>query len=118
MKMQIHYEDEYGTELFIVDKGDKTDIPLPNDNIVINDEQWTVKGRTFHPKEDLVIILVTQDSLNKKKIKTEDTHNTDNINYLKSTINSLTERLTKQESRSKMLTEELITIRTHIRRMK
>jgi len=107
--MQILYVDEYGEDLYL-SIGDY--VPMTGDTVTIDNEDWKVVSRTFHPIENAVIVSLTQNQV-KSKAPTEDG---DRLKEMQRAIVDVNKRQDLQEKRTKSLREQAMSIRQHIRR--
>jgi len=106
--MQIIFIDEYG-ETILEHKGDF--IPDVNDTVSIDDEDWRVKSRAFTPKQNGVVIELTQ---NQVKAKAPDEVG-DRLKEMQRAIVEVNKRQDSQEKKSRLLREQLVSVRTHLR---
>lgn len=106
--MKVIYSDEYGEEVFRVES---TNVPYNGDVISIDDEDWKVKSRVFMPKEDSVVIEITQNMVRSKS--SDD--NGARLTEMQRAIVEVNKRQDTQEKKSRHLREQLVTVRTHLR---
>lgn len=108
--MNIIYEDEYGTEIYsrelIV-----AIAPQPGDTIIIDEEDYRVKSRTFYPSNDALVVTVTQNM-----VRSNTTESTDNSrhNETKNAILALSKRQDASEKKNRALNEQIVTVRKHV----
>jgi hypothetical protein len=107
--MQILYQDEYGEQLFLSESGQ---IPTVGDTIMLEEEDWRVRSRTFVPMQNAVIIEVTQNLVRSKE---EDGTGT-RLKEMGRAIVELNKRQDVSDKKSRLLREQLVTVRQHIRR--
>lgn len=110
--MKIIYQDEYGEEIY----RSQQDIPsstIPNigDTIVIDDEDWRVAERIFHPKQNTVVIEITQNLFRSQQKTAADTGRLAEMNRA---IVELSKRQDSTEKKNRALTEQFVTVRKHI----
>lgn len=110
--MKILYQDEYGVELH-EDESDA--IPRVGDNVLFNTDEYRVKSVTWVLAEKLVIIEITDNLVKKSK---EENDSDSRLNEIKSAIVGITQRQDKQEKKSRLLSEQLVSVRTHLRTKK
>ena len=106
--MKIVYSDEYGTEVF---RGDSGNMPSVGDVISIDDEDWKVKSRVFIPKEDSVVVEITQNMVRSKSPDDDSARLTE----MRRAIIDINKRQDTQEKKSRILREQLVSVRTHLR---
>lgn len=106
--MKIVYEDEYGEVLF---KGTSTVLPNSNDPVVLDEVEWFVKSRIFHPEDDTVVIVVAENAESENFTEAKDSR----LNEMKSAILDLRRRQDKNESKGRLLREQLVSIRSFLR---
>ena len=110
--MKIIYEDEYGETIYQSAQDVPAEqIPTTSDTVVIDDEDWRVKSRVFHVKENTVVVVITQNM-----IKAKDTASNDSgrLNEMNRAILGLSKRQDASEKKGRMLTEQISTVRKHI----
>lgn len=110
--MKIIYEDEYGETIYQSAQDVPAEqIPTTSDTVVIDDEDWRVKSRVFHVKENAVVVVITQNM-----IRTNDTTNNDSgrLKEMSRAIIDLGKRQDASEKKGRMLTEQVSTVRKHI----
>ena len=107
--MQILYQDEYGEQLFLSEGGH---IPAIGDTVNLDDEDWRVRSRTFIPMQTMVVIELTQNLVKPKK---ED-DNSGRLAEMNNAIIAINKRQDISDKKSRMLKEQLVTVRQHIRR--
>jgi len=106
--MKVIYSDEYGEEILSVES---ENIPYNGDVISIDDEDWKVKSRMFIPKDDSVIVEITQNMVRSKP--SED--NGARLAEMQRAIVEVNKRQDTQEKKSRILREQLVSVRTHLR---
>lgn len=107
--MNIIYEDEYGNEIY---KVDSNFTPSQGDTVVLDNEDWQVKSRSFYPALDTAVISLTQTLGNTPRI---DHGVTDSrLNEMKNAIMAVNKRQHAVEQKGVLLSEQISTIRTHI----
>lgn len=109
--MQVRYVDEYGTGLYW---GQTTQpiAPVIGDTVIIEEEEYRVKSRTFIPEKDIVVIEVTQNlSTSVKESKNNDS---DRLNQMQRAILETNKRQDSIEKKTRAITEQVVTIRKHI----
>jgi hypothetical protein len=110
--MKIIYEDEYG-EIVYQSAQDvpSAQIPTVSDTVVIDDEDWRVKSRVFHVKENTVVVVITQNMIRSKDAASNDSGR---LNEMNRAILGLSKRQDASEKKGRMLTEQISTVRKHI----
>jgi len=104
----IIYKDDYDVELL---RGNIGFIPNAGDLIVINDEDWMVVNRVFHPSEDKLEVILKEPA--RVKVQKEST-NSDRLTQLGNSIIGINGRQESMEKKTRMLSEQVSTIRKHI----
>lgn len=110
-KMQVRYVDEYGSGLY----WGQTAQPIPasiGDTVVIEDEEYRVKSRTFFPVEDILVVELTQNQVKAKAPDEIDSR----LKEMQRAIVDVNNRQVLTEKRVKSLREQSMSIRQHIRR--
>jgi hypothetical protein len=108
--MQIIYQDEYGNGLFWGQTAQPI-APMVGDAVVIEEEEYRVKSKTFFPEKDEVIVEVTQ-SLVRSKETTDDSSG--RLAEMSRAILAVNKRQDASEKKGRMLNEQVVTIRKHI----
>jgi septal ring factor EnvC (AmiA/AmiB activator) len=108
--MQVRYVDEYGNGLFW---GETKQPIAPNvgDTVILEEEEYRVKSRTFLPEEEVVVIELTQ---NQVRSKAPDEVG-DRLKEMQRAIVEVNKRQDSQEKKSRLLREQLVSVRTHLR---
>jgi hypothetical protein len=106
--MKIIYSDEYGEEVFRSGSGI---LPSVGDTVSIDDEDWRVRSKVFIPKEDSVVIEITQNMVRSKSPEDSGTR----LAEMQRAIVEVNKRQDTQEKKSRHLREQLVTVRTHLR---
>lgn len=108
--MQIRYVDEYGSGLYWGQTAQPI-APMTGDTIIIEEEEYRVKSRTFFPEKDVVVVEVTQNL-----VRTKDTEDgtTGRLAEMQRAIVAVNKRQDTSEKKGRMLTEQVVTIRKHI----
>lgn len=106
--MKIVYLDEYGEPLY----NTVSDI-LPNidDLVFLTGVEWFVKERTFHPESNTVSVMVTETASVDRTRETKDGR----LSEMKAAILDIRKRQDKQESKGRILREQLVSIRSFLR---
>lgn len=107
--MKILFVDEYGETLFSQDDGYT---PTIGDAVSLEDEDWRIKSRTFIPALNLVIIELTQ-NLIRSKAPDEDGGR---LKEMQRAIVEVNKRQDQHEKKSRLLREQLVSVRQYIRR--
>ena len=107
--MQILYQDEYGEELFLSESGQ---IPSIGDTVMLEEEDWRVRSRTFVPMQNAVVIELTQNLVRSKE---EDGTGT-RLKEMGRAIVEINKRQDAGDKKIKSLREQSMSIRQHIRR--
>lgn len=106
--MNIVYVDEYGEEIYRHKSGN---VPYNGDTVSFGDEDWKVKSREFLPKEDSIRVEITQNMVKSKS--TDDSSG--RLAEMQRAIVDIGKRQNTQEKKSRLLSEQLVTVRTHLR---
>lgn len=106
--MLIIYKDDYDVELF---RGNTGFVPNAGDLIVINDEDWMVVNRVFHPNEDRLEVILKEPL--RVRVQKEST-NSDRLTQLSNSIIGISGRQESTEKKTRMLAEQISIIRKHI----
>lgn len=110
--MKIIYEDEYGETIYqSAQDVPAAQIPTTSDTVVIDDEDWRVKSRVFHVKENTVVVVITQNMIRSKDAASNDSGR---LNEMNRVILDLSKRQDASEKKGRMLTEQISTVRKHI----
>lgn len=107
--MQINFVDEYGESL--LDSRSEY-IPSIGDTVSIDDEDWRVKSRTFIPKQNGVVIELTQTQV---RLKATDDEVGARLKEMQRAIVEVNKRQDVHEKKSRILREQLVSVRTHLR---
>jgi septal ring factor EnvC (AmiA/AmiB activator) len=110
--VKIIYEDEYGEELMTGDS--QVFLPLINDVVIINSEEWFVRSRTFDPYQEEIYVTLSENALKQKQEKAVPD---DRLNESKSAIVALERKQAETAKKLRLLNEQVISIRTHIRQI-
>ncbi len=106
--MQIIYQDEYGNGLFWGESSYPANI---GDTVVIEDEEYRVKSRTFTPESDEIIITVTQNMLRANVAESADNSRQ---NQMHNAIIELTKRQDVTEKKHRALSDQFGTVKRHV----
>jgi len=107
--MQILYEDEYGEQLFL---SPDSQIPNVGETVTLEDEDWLVKSRIFHPMQSAVVITLTQSTSKEMDNVKEDV--TTRLAHMQNAILAVNKRQDASEKKGRALNEQIVTIRKHI----
>lgn len=107
--MKISYEDEYAIELLEVDTNSQ--LPQQGNSVIIADEEWSVENIVFYPEQDAVLISLTQNLIKAEKPAKTDTR----LGEMQSSIMQINKRQDSQERRSRLLREQMVSVRTYLR---
>lgn len=110
--MQILYQDEYGAQLYLSEGGH---IPAIGDTVSLVDEDWRVRSRTFIPVEDAVVIELTQNMI---KASTKEDDNSGRLGEMHNAIIAANKRQDGQDKKHRLLSEQLVSMRTFLRNKK
>lgn len=106
--MNIIYQDEYGSGLY---RGTSTHLANIGDTVIIEDEEYRVKSRTFIPEKDEIIVTVTQNML---KANVAESSNNSRQSQMHNAIIELTKRQDVTEKKHRALSDQFSTVRRHI----
>ena len=110
--MKIIYQDEYGEIIYSpYDEVPSAQIPSIADIVVIDDEDWRVESREFHPKQNTVVVVITQNLVRSQQTTSSDAGR---LNEMNRAIIELSKRQDLTEKKSRTLTEQVVTVRKHI----
>lgn len=104
--MKIIYEDDYGNRTF-----NNSVVAIPGDIVMISGEDWVVKSRFIDLDNDQVIISITQNSTKSAPTLVNDTGR---LAEMQRAILEVNKRQDTSEKKSRMLSEQVVTIRKHI----
>ena len=105
----IFYEDEYGVLLYRDDKS--VSPPNVGELVIIDEVEWHVKSRTFVPKKSMVVVEVSENPAMSRGSEVKDTR----LAEMKSAILDLRRRQDKNESKGRLLREQLVSIRSFLK---
>lgn len=108
--MQIRYVDEYGTGLYWGQTAQPI-APMVGDTVVIGEEEYRVKSKTFFPEKDVVVVEVTQNLIRSKE-PTDDSSS--RLAEMRRAILDVSKRQDVAEKKGRMLNEQVGSIRRHI----
>ena len=108
--MKIDYEDEYGNKLYW-SSGEDFLPPAPGDTVIIEDQEWIVRSRTFIPKELTVVIYVSENIMRPQR---PDNSETGRLREMQNAILAVNKRQDTTEKRSRALNEQIGSIRKNI----
>ena len=108
--MKIHYQDEYGEELYVA--YNKNAVSRIGETVVIDKEEYRVKDVIWDAASDDVIVEVTQNPIRRAK---EPTEVDGRLKEVQRAIVETNKRQDLQEKRTKSLREQTMSIRQHIR---
>lgn len=106
--MIVVYEDEYGEELLKVT--DAGMIPNVGDSVIMEEEDWRVKSRTFYPAQNAVVVSVTQNLVRGEQKSAEDGR----LKEVKASILELANKQSATDKKVRAVTEQTVSIRKHI----
>jgi hypothetical protein len=107
--MKIQYNDEYGEVIYIATV--ENIVPRVGEAIIYKDEDYRVRNVTWLIEEDLVVVEITQNLV--RSVQEDKTEG--RLKETKSAIVSLTERVESAERRGRILADQVVRIKTHIR---
>lgn len=111
--MNIYYQDEYGEEIFKVGNNTQASLlPQLGDTVTVEDEDWRVVSRTFHPEHDTIVVSVTQNQVKTKSV--DDVG--DRLSEMQRAIVATNKRQDEGEKKSRFLREQVSSLRSHIKR--
>lgn len=113
--MQVRYVDEYGVDLFNPTDNPFKDFfpPSVGDTVVIEEDEYRVKSRTFHPYHNVVVIEMTQNLVRSKSSNDEEDGR---LKEMQRAIVEVNKRQDQHEKTSRILREQLVSVRQYIRR--
>lgn len=108
--MNIIYEDDYGVEIYSRELLVAI-APQPGDTVVIDEEDYRVKSRTFYPLNETLVVTVTQNM-----VRSSTTESTDNSRHtqMQNAILALSKRQDASEKKNRALNEQIVTVRKHV----
>ena len=106
--MKIVYEDEYGVDLY---QGNSTYPAAIGDAVIIEEEEYRVKSRTFYPAQDAIVVTVTQMAV-RATVKEDKTPG--RLAEMHNAIIAVTKRQDVSEKKGRALGEQLGSVRRHI----
>jgi len=107
--MKIHYQDEYGEELYVA--YNKNAVPRIGETVVLVQE-YRVKDVIWDAASDDVIVEVTQNLIRAAKETNDGTSG--RLAEMQRAIMAVNKRQDSSEKKGRMLTEQVVTIRKHI----
>lgn len=111
--MKIHYQDEYGMNLFTVDANLNLQIPpVIGDTVIINGEDYRVQERIFNPVDNYIIISLTQNVVRQKSKEVD--NNSGRLAEMNNAILQINKRQEISEKKGRGLTDQVSGIRKHI----
>lgn len=108
--MKIYYQDEYGEELYVA--YNKNAVPRIGETVVLV-QQYRVKDVIWDAASDDVIVEVTQNLIRASKEISND-NTSGRLTEMNRAIVALGKRQDTAEKKSRMLTEQVVTVRKHI----
>ena len=112
--MQVRYVDEYGSGLYWGQTAQPI-APVIGDTVIIDDEEWFVIGRTFYPTQDVIIVTLSD---NLPRAKSQKSGSNDRLTEVKNAIVGIKSKQESQDKQTRMLSEEIITIRKYLNNKK
>jgi hypothetical protein len=109
--MQVRYVDEYGSGLFW-GQTPQPIAPVIGDTVIIEQEEYRVKSRTFLPEEDVVVIELTQNQVR----SAEPNEVGGRLKEMQRAIVEVNKRQELTDKRVKSLREQAMSVRQHIKR--
>lgn len=109
--MTIVYQDEYGTGLYW---GQSSHPASVGDTVIIEDEEYRVKSRTFMPEKDDIIIVLTQGSM--RAPVAESTVDAGRLNQVNAAIINTNKRIDATEKKNRALNEQIASVKKNINR--
>lgn len=108
--MKIHYQDEYGEDVYIA--YNKNAVPRIGEGCVIDEIEFRVIDVVWIADGDDVVVEVTQDSQRPSKEKKDGSDS--RLAEMQRAIIAVNKRQDTTEKKGRMLTEQVVTIRKHI----
>jgi len=107
--MKIHYQDEYGEDLYIA--YNTVTVPRIAETVVITDEDYRVKEVRWMVEGDYVVVTVTQNLIRSRDPEND---NSGRLAEMQRAIVAVNKRQDVSEKKNRMLTEQVVTVRKHI----
>lgn len=111
--MKIHYQDEYHETIYTA--YNKEVVPRIDDSIMFNDEDYRIKDVIWAIEIDEIIVVVTQNLINKQK---DDGSTDTRLAEVNRAILNLDKKVNAQEKKGKLLSEQLVSVRTYLKNTK
>lgn len=105
--MQIIYKDEYDTTIYN-DHVKIAIIPNINDIVIIEEDEYRVKSRIFLPKSEMVIIIITQNTIRKSSQENGDSTR---LKEMSNAIMALGKRQDAGDKKTRLLHEQIISVK-------
>jgi hypothetical protein len=111
--MKILYKNEYGDTIYQSTQDvPSSQIPSITDTVVIDQEEWKVTARVFHPAVNTVVVVLAQDV--SRLLPPASTTESSKTASLTRAIEKLSSRQDSIEKKSRALNEQIVTIRKNI----
>jgi hypothetical protein len=110
--MKIHYQDDYHETIYTA--YNKEVVPRIGDAIMFDEEDYRIKDVIWAVEIDEVIVMVTQNLVKNQKEDGTDTR----LAEVKSAILNLDKKVKTQEKKSKLLSEQLVSVRSYLKTQK
>ena len=108
--MKIYYQDEYGEELYTA--YNKNAVPRIGETVIIEEEEYKVRDVIWKGDGDDVIVEITQNLVRAVKETKDDSSG--RLAEMQRAIVAVTKRQDGTEKKNRILTEQVVTLRTHI----
>ena len=112
--MKVLFVDEYG-ENIPFKLNDFKFLPAAGDCVIIEDIEWFVQSRTFNTYSNFVTVELAE-SMGRKEspASTRD----ERVTEMKTQLQAITQRQNKQESKGRILREQLVSLRSFLKNQK
>jgi hypothetical protein len=110
--MKIQYEDDFGSAVYIAYNKDA--VPRIGESIIFDNEDYRVRDIIWLIEKDEVIVVITQNSIKPQKEDSE----SGRLAEVKNAIVTLTKQVATQTKKGKLLSEELVSVRTYLKSQK
>ena len=110
--MVIKYEDEYGTSIFWNNAANSHPANI-GDTVIVDEEAYRVKSRVFYPKEETIVIVVSQGSY-RTPVAESSGVDAGRLSQLNAAIINTNKRTDAVEKKNRALNEQIVSVRKHI----
>ena len=109
--MKIYYQDEYGVVIYTTNA---VSVPRSGDMVFFQEDEYYVSAISWMIELDQVVVSITQ---NQTKLSEKD-DTSDRLSDVKNAIIAVGKRVDQQEKKGRLLSEQLVSVRTQLRSQK